>query len=69
MEVEGYVCNNQKCGNWGSPKYVEYEGDPGCSCPRCKEDRTILPVREKKEVTGEKIGLPGVKLDNGKYYG
>lgn len=68
MEV-GYVCNNQKCGDWGSPKYFEYEEEISKECPRCKENRAVLIEGEAKKKTGEKISAPAVKLDNGKYYG
>ena len=68
-KVAGYVCNNAKCGYWGSAKYIEYEGEMTSPCPRCGKERTMLPVRENQVSTGEDIKAPAVKLDNGKYYG
>lgn len=70
MEVAGYVCNNTKCKRHGWAKYIEDEGPLEVSCPSCKKDRTMLPVPSKYVKTdGPDIGVPGVKLNNGKYYG
>ena len=70
MEVAGYVCNNARCKKHGWAKYIEDDGAMTAPCPSCKEDRTMLPVPSKYVETGKPdISVPGVKLNNGKYYG
>lgn len=67
--VEGYVCNNKVCRQFGAPKYVEDGVEVKEQCPACNEDTTILIRSSRSEGLGEKINAPAVKLANKKYYG